>query len=250
VSEQVIDLPLPVQSQWAVVRGCALQVLAALASGVAIGFVVGFFGGATGLISQGKTTVREIAFFQQVGNLSILMAGATYLFFARDGLRERLRQFLPDLMNGLRRPLSLLILFCVPLGLLGTLHWGMTTPQIAKNFLHDVPPVYWLTIAIPVVIVAPVAEEVFFRGYVWDRLSTVMPSWKAGTISAALFLGPHIFNGIVAPLFVLPLTIILTVLRLRRAGLGVCVAGHLIYNGTIILGNFLQTYVARLHIAF
>nr|WP_249141599.1 CPBP family intramembrane glutamic endopeptidase [Bradyrhizobium diazoefficiens] len=123
----------------------------------------------------------------------------------------------------------------------------MTTPQIARNFLHDVPPIYWLTIAIPYVIVGPLAEEVFFRGNAWDRLSSVMPSWKAGTISAALFLGPHIFNGLVAPLFVLPLTIIVTVLRLRRVGLGVCVAAHVIYNGTIILGNFLQTYVGPLH---
>ncbi|MBR0827625.1 CPBP family intramembrane metalloprotease [Bradyrhizobium manausense] len=251
MSEQVIDLPLPVQSQWTVVRGCFWRVLAALASGVpvtfVIAFVVSFVGAATRSASLLRAT-KEFWYLESLTILSIFMVSATYLYFARDGLKERLRQFPPELINGLRRPVSLLILVCVPLGLLGTVQWAMTTTQLTKNFLHDMPPIFWLTIAVLLVIVAPVAEEIFYRGYVWDRLSSIMPPWKAATISAALFLGSHLPNGILTPLLVLPLTIVLTVLRLRGVGVGVCVLAHGVYNGTIILGNVVQTYVAPLPI--
>lgn len=253
MSEQVIDLPLPVQSQWTVVRGCFWRVLAVMASGISVGFVVGFVGAFVGAITRSTSshqiTARDIALVQLIAMLSMLIASATCLFLAREGLKERLRQLLPDLTNGLRRPVSLLILLCVPLGLFGTIHWAMTTPQMTKSFLQDLHPIYWLAIAVPAVIVIPVAEEIFYRGYVWDRLSSVMPPWKAGTITAALFASAHIINGLLAPLLVLPLTIILTVLRLRRTGLGACVFAHGVYNGTIILGNFLQTYIGPLHIS-
>jgi len=250
VSEQVADLPLPVQSQWSVVRSCVCQVLAALASSLLVSFVVGFVVAFVGAATRSASLLhltQEFAYVQSLAILSMLMVNATYLLFARDELKERLRQFLPDLMNGLRRPVSLLILVCVPLGLLGSVHWAITTTLLTRNFLHDMSPIYWLAIAVLLVIVAPVAEEIFYRGYVWGRLSSIMPPWKAGTISAALFLGSHVPNGILAPLLVLPLTIVLTVLRLRRVGVSVCVLAHGIYNGTIILGNLVQTYVAPLH---
>jgi membrane protease YdiL (CAAX protease family) len=170
-----------------------------MASSVLIGFVMGFVATITHYISPRHITAREIGFFQVLLTLSILAGSATYLFFARGELKETLRRFLSDLTDGLRRPVSLLILPCVPLGVFGTIHWAMITPQMTKNFLHDMPPTYWLAIALPAVVVVPVAEEVFYRGFVWDRLSSAMPPWKASTITAALFISAHIVNGILAP---------------------------------------------------
>jgi membrane protease YdiL (CAAX protease family) len=248
VSEQAIDLPLPLQSQWAVVRDCLRRVFAVMVSGMSVGFVVGFVRAITHPPSR---PLEELNVFSSdlITVLSILMASAMCLFLTRDNLKERLRQLIPDLTSGLRRPISLLMLLCVPLGLFGSLVWATTTSQMTKDALHDWSPIYWLVIAVPIVIVGPAAEEIFYRGHLLDRLSVAMPPWKAGTISAALFLAAHIVNGILAPLLVLPLTVILTVLRLRRAGLGVCIAAHGIYNGTIILGNFLQTYIWPLYVS-
>lgn len=248
MSEQAIGLPLPVQSQWAVVRDCLRRVFAVMAGGMSVGFVVGFVGAITHPAS------RPLEQFNVYGRdlitvLSILMASAMCLFLARDNLKERLQQLIPDLTSGLRRPISLLMLLCVLLGLFGSFIWATTTPQMTKDALHDASPIYWLALAVPIVIVGPAAEEIFYRGHVLDRLCGVMPPWKAGTISAALFSAAHIVNGILAPLLVLPLTVILTVLRLRRAGLGVCIAAHGIYNGTILLGNFLQTYIWPLYVS-
>ena len=248
MSEQVIDAPPPLESQWSVVGVCALQVIATLAGPIIVGFVMGFVGGAAHLLTANQNTAGDLAFFQLIAIVSLFTAAAMNLYFARDRLKGRLLQLLPDMAEGLRRPVSLLVLLCLPLGLLGTLHWAMTTPQATKTFLHETSPFIWLGYAVALAVVTPVAEEIFYRGYVWNRLSSLMPSWKAGTISAAIFLSAHIPNGLVAPLLVLPLTIIVTVMRLRRVGLGLCVAAHAIYNGTILLGNVVQTYLGPFHI--
>jgi hypothetical protein len=44
-----------------------------------------------------------------------------------------------------------------------------------------------LLIAIHVVLVAPIAEELCFRGLVLNRLMAVLPFWKANVVQAALF---------------------------------------------------------------
>ncbi|MGJ4929906.1 CPBP family intramembrane glutamic endopeptidase [Bradyrhizobium sp. HKCCYLS2038] len=215
---------------------------------MSIGFVVGFARAISHPPSRPPEALSGHA-QDAITLLSIVMASAMCLFLARDNLKETLRQLIPDLTSGIRRPISLLVLLCLPLGLFGSLIWAATTPQMAKDALRDTSPLYWLVIAVPIVIIGPAAEEIFYRGHLWDRLGAVMPHWKAGTISAAFFLAVHVVNGLLAPLFVLPLAVILTVLRLRHAGLGVCIAAHCIYNGTIILGNVLQTYVWPLHVS-
>lgn len=238
-----VDVPAKPTS-WSLIRGCFWRTIGALGSGVLVGFVMGFFATITRYISPQNVTAREISFVQLTVILSILASSATYLYFDRKELKSRIQQLLPDLNAGMRRPASLLILLCIPFGVLGTIHWAITTPQIAKNFMQDASSIRWIAIAASFILVGPFAEEAFYRGLVWDRLSNAMPSWKVGTISAALFLGAHIFNGLLAPLLVLPLTIILTLLRMRRIGLGMCMLAHGIYNGTIILGNFVQTHSA------
>jgi membrane protease YdiL (CAAX protease family) len=213
-----------------------------MASGMLPGFVVGFVSAITRRASDSSFSGAALLLI-----LSISAMGATYLYFDREMLKSRIQQLVPDLIAGMRIGPSLLVALCVPLGVLGTLHWGLTTPQTTKTLLQSAPLWYWFGIAVPVVLIGPFAEEIFFRGFVWDRLSAAMPAGRAGVISAALFLGTHIVNGILAPVLVLPLAIVLTTLRLRGLGLGMCVLAHTLYNGTIILGNFIQTNAGQIH---
>lgn len=228
------------------IAACFWPTIAGMAGGMFPGFVHGFaLGISRQRASDGSFTGTALLLF-----LSISAAAATYLYFDREMLKSRILQLVPDLIAGMRIGPALLVALCVPLGLLGTLHWGLTTPQAMKTLLHSAPLWYWLSIAVPVVLIGPFAEEVFFRGFVWDRLSAAKPAGRVGVISAALFLGTHIVNGLLAPLLVLPLAIVLTTIRLRGLGLGMCMLAHMLYNGTIILGNFIQTNAGQIQAPF
>ena len=86
------------------------------------------------------------------------------------------------------------------------------------------------------VLLAPVAEEVIFRGVLFQGLRSRMSFWVAALVSAALFTIPHLFEGggllaggIISS-GILPLGIVFAALVERRGSLLPAVVAHATYN--------------------
>lgn len=86
------------------------------------------------------------------------------------------------------------------------------------------------------VLLAPVAEEVIFRGVLFQGLRCRMSFWLAALVSAALFTVPHLFEGggllaggIISS-GILPLGIVFAALVERRGSLLPAVVAHATYN--------------------
>lgn len=83
-----------------------------------------------------------------------------------------------------------------------------------------------------IVVVAPISEEVFFRGFMFGALRTRLSLWPAAAISAAVFSALHLSGGditIVPPLFALAL--LLAWLYEYTGSLGPPIALHMLNNG-------------------
>lgn len=86
------------------------------------------------------------------------------------------------------------------------------------------------------VLLAPVAEEVVFRGVLFQGLRSRAGFWVAALVSAALFTVPHLFEGggllagVIISSGILPLGIVFAALVERRGSLLPAVVAHATYN--------------------
>lgn len=90
-----------------------------------------------------------------------------------------------------------------------------------------------------VVIFAPIAEELVFRGAVLGLLADRIGQWPAILVSAGLFSASHIEPWIFMPTFVLGIA--LGWLARGRGSLAGAIVLHALYNGTAVLAAY---YVA------
>jgi len=83
------------------------------------------------------------------------------------------------------------------------------------------------------VALAPLAEELFFRGWLWARLR---PHWRplaTGACTGILFMLLHLTGGWLKPLAVLPTTILLTLARHYGGTVKASLIVHVANNATI-----------------
>lgn len=89
------------------------------------------------------------------------------------------------------------------------------------------------TLAITAVIVAPFAEEVFFRGFLFSGISKRWGySWGV-IVSAALFAVAHAGSGGLVPIFILGM--LLAWLYIKTGSLWPCIFAHFAYNSLALL---------------
>lgn len=106
--------------------------------------------------------------------------------------------------------------------------------------------------AVAIVIVAPVVEEVIFRGLIMTRLRRVMPGWLAVVLSAAVFGACHghpvwfCYTFVLGALFAL--------MDLRAESILPSIVGHVMFNSIdqarLLLGGAPETLFMVLIIAF
>ena len=89
-------------------------------------------------------------------------------------------------------------------------------------------------LALGAVVLAPIGEEMFFRGLLFPVLRRRFAAWPAIMLSAAVFAGIHVQSTLdayaVTALIVLPVGMTLAWLRERRATLWVPIVAHSVYN--------------------
>ncbi|MGY2053192.1 CPBP family intramembrane glutamic endopeptidase [Methylobacterium sp. JK268] len=84
-------------------------------------------------------------------------------------------------------------------------------------------------------VLAPVAEELLFRGDLFARGAALLGPGPLVALSAGLFALSHGTGGLGHPLSVLPLGLVLGLLRLRSGSLFACMALHAANNGAVVL---------------
>ncbi len=107
---------------------------------------------------------------------------------------------------------------------------GFNATQAQNTGFGHVNKTYELILAfITLVVVAPVAEETLFRGYLYGKLKKYIPIWVAILITSALFGSLHGAWNVAVDTFAL--SIILCLLRESTGGIWASILLHMIKNG-------------------
>jgi membrane protease YdiL (CAAX protease family) len=104
-------------------------------------------------------------------------------------------------------------------------HRTVTTPQQLPDINRNPQ---WVLAFFAVVIVAPIAEELFFRGFMYQALRRWRGVLQGVLLSALVFALAHVSLIIMPSIFVLG--VILAYLFERRGSLAATIAAHMSYN--------------------
>lgn len=107
-----------------------------------------------------------------------------------------------------------------------------TNDQVLLAHSKEAPLTTYATL-IAAVVVAPICEEIFFRGFVFAGLRRSMPVWWAIILSALIFATTHADPGSFVVLFVIGLA--LAFLRWRTNSIWPGIALHALNNGAAAL---------------
>jgi membrane protease YdiL (CAAX protease family) len=113
--------------------------------------------------------------------------------------------------------------------------WNAAVPQWVSSWRGESP---WTLIAftIVVVILAPLAEELFYRGWLWTGLRQHWRAFPTALLSCSLWLISHIDRGFLVPIILIPTAVILGFAR-HFCGIRAAIILHAIYNfvGVLVL---------------
>jgi membrane protease YdiL (CAAX protease family) len=115
----------------------------------------------------------------------------------------------------------------------------INNPQ--QTYFDDISrlPLNAVLMFLSVAVLAPVVEEIVFRGFLYGLLRAHLPIWAAATISAALFAAAHGIPILFPALFYLGLVLALVVERTRSLYCSMILHG--LQNTVVVLGYFLIT---------
>jgi len=101
----------------------------------------------------------------------------------------------------------------------------------------------WLILfdSLIVVVLAPLSEELFFRGWLWTGLRKHWGVLPTGLMTAVMWLMPHLDRGIYVVLLLFP-ALILTIAREVGKSVRATIVIHAIYNLTGIIVVFLKLF--------
>ncbi|OAS24502.1 CPBP family intramembrane glutamic endopeptidase [Methylobacterium platani] len=137
-----------------------------------------------------------------------------------------------------------LILLWPPLQVAGTAGLLLLAGQMPARTWRLSPfltgGVFWTWI-LWLVALAPLAEEMLFRGDLFGRLRRLLPPGATVAVSAAVFALCHAEGGLLQPVSVLPLGVALGVMRLWTGSLWPCIALHAASNGAVVLARVWST---------
>lgn len=82
-----------------------------------------------------------------------------------------------------------------------------------------------------VVIIGPIVEEFFFRGWLWNALRNKNYSvFSTASITSFLWLACHFANSAIHPFTILPAAVIFSIIRYRSNSIKATIIGHMLNN--------------------
>jgi membrane protease YdiL (CAAX protease family) len=212
---------------WTAPLALFAAIVFALVGAIAIGIVGAFFGATFEDPPPAVTIVATVAQEGAFIGAALLFAGrAGRVLPAQFGLvRTRIRPALAWMFGA----------YVVYLAL-GAL-WAQLvntdkTDKLPDSLGADKSTVALVAVCVLVTTIAPIAEEVFFRGYFYGALRNWRGPWPAALITGLAFGAIHAFGT--DAVFLVPLAILgvmLCVVRERTGSLLPCIALHAINNG-------------------
>jgi CAAX protease family protein len=207
-----------------------LGVVLALGAGIMLGIPAAFLGTEDdGDLSTAGNVVVQIA--TALGFLLVPMAIAAQRGAATLGqIAERLgvRRFSPSAFKWMAASVGAYLLFAMFYSLL------ITQPEqddIAEGF--GPIPIQILLI----VVAAPVAEEVCFRGYLFGGLREKLPAWAAALIAGAIFGALHALTGITAVPPLIAFGVVLCLLYEKTGSIVPGIILHMLNNSVALLAQ-------------
>lgn len=111
--------------------------------------------------------------------------------------------------------------------------WNGLVPQWVATWRQASP---WTVgaFAVTTVVLAPFAEELFFRGWLWTGLRRHWRAFPTALLTCVLWLAMHLELSLVLPLFLLPTAVILGFAR-HFCGIRAAIIVHAIYNSVVVI---------------
>lgn len=92
-----------------------------------------------------------------------------------------------------------------------------------------------------IVVLAPLGEELFFRGWLWTGLRRVWSPVAVSCVTGGLWLLLHLGNGLLYPLFLMPAAIMFSIIRHVGGSVRATIVAHVTNNGFAAAVALLQT---------
>lgn len=179
--------------------------------------------------------LRTLVGAAAIGSLYIGVAAATVTAAIVRGRRgwQMLLAFTPT-VRGSRKMMIAIIAATLVYAVGATLAISLSrTTQVIISGATDYALVGVITANL--VLLAPMAEELFFRGWLYTGLRNRLPFWPSFLTTAALFAAFHWYAEHQRVLLVLPLAIALGLLREVSGSIRPTIALHTVYNLIIIV---------------
>lgn len=96
-------------------------------------------------------------------------------------------------------------------------------------------PVLVMAVLVNLAILAPIYEELLFRGWLWTALRRSWGVWPTALATSGAWLALHAPQGWTKVLFLLPLAVILSLLRHRTGSVRATIAVHMLNNARAFL---------------
>jgi membrane protease YdiL (CAAX protease family) len=110
--------------------------------------------------------------------------------------------------------------------------WYAVAPQWVSSWRGESP---WtlMAFAVVTVILAPLAEELFYRGWLWTGLRQNWRTFPTALLSCSLWLISHIGRGFLLPVILIPTAVILGFAR-HFCGIRAAIIVHATYNLVVL----------------
>lgn len=110
----------------------------------------------------------------------------------------------------------------------------ITEPNKVMTQIFETAEPQWL-LWLAVAVMAPVVEEMVFRGFVFDGMKQGLGGWAAALITTVVWTGIHLQYGLREMTVIFLLGMVLAGIRLRSGSVWLCMLLHALNNGASVV---------------
>ncbi len=190
-------------------------------------------GGASSSEEVLDAATKNVVLSGLIGNVAALGAAILYI---------KLRRFRLTTSLDIYKPKALSVIFCIILGVALNFFtdFAISIIPFPKSFYSTYEEIYsymgngsFAVEVIAVAVVAPIVEEVFFRGIAYGTMRGRMPKWAAVVLSSLMFGAAH--GNVLSLIFTFVLGVILALLFEKTGTIIIPILVHAAFNASSYL---------------